>query len=204
LFGGRRWRVLQVDERAKIIEVVPAQGGRAPVFAGSGGLVHRRIHEEMYRLYTKNEVPVYLDTEAKCLFGEGRREFSRYRVGAQPLIASEDGTVVFLWAGDLVSNTLLVHLQSLGFTGMSFGVGILVEDIAPALLRRKFEDLAQAGPTDPVVLADSVPNRVTDRYDSFLPPDLLSENYASGALDSIGEWNAIRHLVACECLAESE
>jgi hypothetical protein len=46
---------------------------------------------------------------------------------------------VFLWAGDLVSNTLLVHLQSLGFTGMSFGVGILVEDIAPALLRRKSE-----------------------------------------------------------------
>jgi hypothetical protein len=52
------------------------------------------------------------------------------------------------------------------------------------------------GPPDPVILADTVPNRIMDRYDSYLPPDLLSLNYASGELDVSQAWDVLAEALA--------
>jgi ATP-dependent Lhr-like helicase len=195
LFGGRRWRVLQVDEAAKLIEVVPAQGGRAPLFSGGSGRVHGRIHEEMCRLYQGDDFPIFLDEGAKTLLKEGREQFRRSGLNNSFFIPFDGDTLVFLWAGDLAADTILVQLQSQGHTGLSFGVGLLIEKIQPIELRAIFEKLVRDGPPDPIVLADSVPNRQVDRYDALLPDDLLSQNYASGELDTALAWRALAKVV---------
>lgn len=200
LFGGRRWRVVHVDDRDKVVEVIPAQGGRAPMFAGGPGRVHRLVHEEMYRLYQATETPAFLDHRAAALFREGREQFAKFELGKTNLIPFEGGSTFFCWAGDLAANTLLVQFQALGFTGLSFGVGMFIEDIEPGKLRSRIAEIAGAGPVDPVVLSDSVPNRIIDRYDSYLPPDLLSLNYASGELDVQHAWRVIE-VIRGDCIA---
>jgi len=194
LFGGRRWRVVDVDDHAKEIVVCPAQSGRAPAFGGAGGAVHRRIHDEMHRLYRSSETPAYLDRKAADLFREGREQFLHLGLDRTSVIGNEADSIVFLWAGDQVSNTLLVHLQSLGFTGLSFGVGLLIEDIEPAVLRRRLAEIFITAPPDPESVADSVPNTAMDRYDSFLPADLRSQNYASAKLDTVQTWEVLRRI----------
>ena len=108
------------------------------------------------------------------------------------MIGHEEDSIVFLWAGDQIANTLLVHLQSLGYTGLSFSVGLLIEDIAPSVLSRRLAELAASVPPDPEVLADSVPNTSIDRYDCLLPQDLRSQNYASARLDTVQAWQVLR------------
>jgi ATP-dependent Lhr-like helicase len=194
LFGGRRWRVVQVDEQAKVILVIPAQGGRAPAFSGGRGHVHRRVHEEMYKLYCESKVPAFLDKGAVGLLREGREHFSTYRLAETRIIPFDGDSLLFLWAGDLVANTLLVQLQALGFYGMSFGVGLLVEDVQPEQLRSRLTALSSRPPESPETLAATVPNRIVDRYDGFLPDELLSLNYASGELDVAQAWDVLRSL----------
>ena len=203
LFGGRRWRVLHVDEAAKVVEVVPAQGGRAPVFLGGGGRVHRRIHEEMRRLYEESQIPGFLDRGAANLLREGREQFAKYQLGRTRIIPYEGSSILFLWAGDLVANTALVLFQSLGFTALKFGVGIMIEDIEPALLRSRIAKLVDTEPPDPVSLADTIPNRIIDRYDGYLPLRLLSMNYASGELDVPQAWNVLGDILRDTTLAPS-
>jgi hypothetical protein len=56
-------------------------------------------------------------------------------------------------------------------------------------------EIVASGPTDAVVLSDAVPNKINDRYDCYLPRNSLSENYASGMLDTTGTWQALRTIV---------
>lgn len=192
LFGGRRWRVLKVDDRAKIIDVEPAHGGRAPQFGGGAGVVHPRVHQEMRRLYAGDDVPAYLDQRSREFLREGREQFERYALRHAPVIGFEDDSLVFLWAGDIVANTLVVHLRFLGLSTFSFGVGVQVTDIAPGALERRLRHETTCDPPDSVILADTVLNKIIDRYDRYLPAELLSMKHASAELDPESTWEVLR------------
>jgi Lhr-like helicase len=47
IFAGRRWKVTAVDHAHKIIEAMPAPGGRPPLFNGGIAGVHDRVRAEM-------------------------------------------------------------------------------------------------------------------------------------------------------------
>ena len=47
ILAGRRWRVEEIDALAKTVFVIPARGGKAPEFLGSGGEIHSRVVQEM-------------------------------------------------------------------------------------------------------------------------------------------------------------
>ncbi len=191
LFAGRRWRVVSLDDQRKVIEVVPAQGGRAPHFSGGGGIVHRRVHEEMKRLYSGVDRPAYLDSHANQLLSEGREQFARHTLASRSVVPHEGGCLLFLWAGDTIANTVLGQLRSLGLTGLTFGVGLVLEDVTPEQLRSYLHNIVNCGPADSTALADSIPNQIIDRYDEYLRPELLSANYASGQLDPRGAWECL-------------
>src|ERR1017187_10951064 len=65
IFAGRRWRVVMIAERRKVIEVQPSPGGRVPEFNGDRGDVHDRIRGEMRTVLMGNDMPPYLDATAR-------------------------------------------------------------------------------------------------------------------------------------------
>jgi ATP-dependent Lhr-like helicase len=196
LFGGRRWRVLSVDEQARVIEVVPAQGGRAPKFAGgTAGSVHARIHQEMFRILGAADTPVYLDQTGRSLLIEGRDQFARAGLNTRRLLPVDGSTLVFLWAGDRVANTLLAHLQAYGFTVETFGVGLMVADVEPPELLGRFREWIVEGPPSAEVLAEAIPNKIIEKYDALLPADLLAENYGRAMLSPMEAWAELERLV---------
>ena len=106
--------VLSVDLEHKVIELMPATGGRAPTFAGCGALVHDRVREEMFRVYTSDDVPIFVDKSCHSLLMEGRKTFLNLRLHERSIIANGPHTLLFVWKGDRIVNTLLVQLRALG------------------------------------------------------------------------------------------
>ena len=46
IFSGRRWRIIDIHDKDKVIEVTADRIGRSPPFGGDGGLIHDRVVEK--------------------------------------------------------------------------------------------------------------------------------------------------------------
>lgn len=183
IFAGRRWVILAVDVEKKLIELAPAKGGRPPKFLGSGGLVDDRIREEMRRVYTSTEIPVCLDRTSKDLLIEGRKFFLAFRLAESPIFQTRKDSLLFIWKGDRVVNTVAILLKSRGLKVTRDGLAITVSDCQPVDLLHHLKGVLSDSPVDTIELASTIANKGTEKYDRFLYDDLLCADYASRFLD---------------------
>ncbi|TCO61985.1 3'-5' exonuclease [Actinocrispum wychmicini] len=195
IFAGRRWRVVGVDDQAKVIEVEPARGGRAPRFVGGAAAIHDEVRRRMRKWYESDTVPAYLDDGARRLLQEGRVEYRRLRLGQDPAVANGSDTVVFPWLGDRVLNTLAVWLTRSGFDTARDGVALTVSDCTPAQLRHAFQEMLLADGTTAADLAGSVPNKAVEKYDEYLGEALRTSAYASARLDMVGARDSLTEML---------
>jgi ATP-dependent helicase Lhr and Lhr-like helicase len=195
IFGGRRWRVLSVDQERKVVELVPSAGGRPPTFGGAGTMVHERVRREMLRTYREVTVPPYLDAKARDLLEEARHYFVSYQLHDQSILQFGEDVLLFLWVGDRVLNTVAVELRAKGLAVTQDGVALTIAGITSAELTSLLKDLANRGQADGVRLAATIENKWTEKYDRFLWEELLCSQYASKHLDPVGAHEVLTRLV---------
>ncbi len=195
IFAGRRWVILAVDVEKKLIELSPAKGGRPPKFVGSGCLIDDRIREEMRRIYTSIDIPIYLDSTSKDLLMEGRKFFLGYRLAESPILQAGKDSLLFIWKGDRIVNTVAILLKSRGLKVTRDGLAITVSDCHPVDLVHHLKGVLLDGPDDPVELAATVANKGTEKHDRFLNDELLCADYASKYLDLQEAFTAIAMLL---------
>jgi ATP-dependent helicase Lhr and Lhr-like helicase len=188
IFGGRRWKVSAVDHKQKVIEVIPAAGGRPPEFNGGTGLVHDRVRAEMRSVLGTGTFPRYLSPTAATLLSEARDAYTRYRLAKQMILRFGPDTVLIPWTGSRVTQTLAAQLSAAGLEASNDGLVITVAKADPDQVRVGLQELVQAGPADPVALASRVQNKATAKYDDWIEDGLLSADYARRALDCPGAW----------------
>jgi ATP-dependent Lhr-like helicase len=182
IFGGRRWRVISVDERRKVIEVRPAPGGRVPAFCGERGDVHDKVRQEMRTVYRDDSVPAYLDDTARSLLAEARLYFSQCNLETRHTVDCGADSLVFTWTGDRITDTIRLMLARAGLVGHAGGPCIRVSASRAgtcAALKR----IASEPPPDPLLLAETVQNKWSEKYDWALDPELLAAEYASRKLN---------------------
>jgi ATP-dependent Lhr-like helicase len=185
LFAGRRWRVIAVRSRDRVIELVPAPGGTAPHFGGGGPLVDDVVRTRMRQLYEAEEVPAFLDAGARELLAEGRRSYRRLELPRSPVMAWGDDTVAFPWVGDRALNTLGLMLAGRGLRAASDGVALLIRDAEPQTTVDAMRMLIRT-PPGPGALVAQVQNKHTEKHHWRLGPELLDADYASSNLDIAG------------------
>ena len=195
IFAGRRWRVTRVEPEHKVIDLVPAPGGRPPQFGGTGISVHDNVRQEMLKVYRSGDIPIFLDAGARDLLAEARANFARLGLVESEIIASGDQALLFPWVGSRVMNTLFLQLQQLGLESCLQGLAIAVDGHTPDQLRDVLRRLVADGPAEGPALAAQAPDQLLEKYDRFLPEHLLAIDYASRQLDPIGAWNTARRLV---------
>lgn len=183
IFGGGRWEVLEIDEEKNVVYLKPAKGGRVPRFGGEGPIVHDEVRQKMYSTYTGSSIPKYLDSSAVDLLKEGRRHFDRYELSDNHMLHQGKSTVLFIWAGDNLVNTVHVLLTRNGFQASKNGMALHVNECTPNELTETLSKIVSSEPPEPSELADVVENKILDKHDRFLPNNLLCENYASKRLD---------------------
>jgi ATP-dependent Lhr-like helicase len=195
IFGGMRWLVLEVDSAKKVIFLKPAKGGKAPIFGGEAGWTHDCIRQEMFKIYTEDNVPVFLDAHAKNLLVEAREYFKHYDLAKRAILCQNSNTYLFCWKGDKVIDTLVALLLSKGIKAVNQGIAVVVANTSPDELQNCLRMLMADGLPDVNELARAVINKSREKYDSFLTDELLSVDYAASKLDSEGALIAIRNIL---------
>jgi ATP-dependent Lhr-like helicase len=188
IFAGKRWLVLGVDNKRKVIQVKADAGGRAPSFAGSGWFKrHDRVREEMRRVLGGTDDIVYLDHAADELLAEARKTYSQLGLAANRVIETGTAVCVFPWKGDWVCDTLALLMVSRGMAASSEGLYIQVEGHDKSSFMSACGDMMR-NPLTGLEIAKPVKNKIIEKWDGLLPEELLCRNYESHNLDVGGAY----------------
>jgi ATP-dependent Lhr-like helicase len=204
IFGGRRWKVSQVDSEKKVIRVSKAKGGEPPLFFGSGLYVHNEVRQEMFRIYSNGEYQIakgntridYLDSQAKKLFQEGREFFKNSGLDKSPFFAHNDTLYVLPWLGDKIANTLFTILAGQGFRVTNSSGIIEIQGTSVKEIFSVFKGILETPQRSAEKLAKLVVEKKTEKFDQFLSEELLCETYAAKVFDINGTYQWMRQAVA--------
>ena len=191
VFSGRRWKVVDVDTEKKTIHVEKTKGGKPPKFGGEGMSIHNRVRQEMFQILTEGDYRIsvgehkvdFIDPQAKVLFDEAVDYFQQANLAEICVVQHGKTTCIFTWMGDKVINTLVALLNKHGFEVGAFGGVIEVEKSNVEEVKR-FLSMLNAKPLPSKSdLAASVVEKNIEKFDEFLPIDLLNIGYGSRAFD---------------------
>ena len=193
VFGGKRWKVTDIEDRKKIIYVTATKRGKPPKFGGSGMSIHDVVRQEMLSIYSSGDYRIdvgsqkidFIDNTARQLFREGTDFFKQSDMTNRRILQSGKHCYLFSWMGDKVVNTLAVLLTHNDFTTTSFGGVIEIqnafkEDVVNFLVDRAKDSM----PTE-IELANilTIEQKRIEKYDDLLPDSLLSEEFGKRAFD---------------------
>ena len=91
-------------------------------------------------------------------------------------------------------DTLAAMLRSKGLKAENEGIVIAVTNSSPDEIQSCLGAMLKEGPPDTYKLAQSVLNKETEKYDSFLTDELLSTDYATSKFDGVGAINTLKTL----------
>ncbi|HBE9077498.1 DEAD/DEAH box helicase [Serratia fonticola] len=194
IFGGRRWKVTEIEAEKKVIYVEPTKGGQPPEFSGGGMSVHDVVRQEMLAIYRENDYRIavgsqrvdYADAAARGLFAEGCDSFRHYNLQNAHFISHDRHCYVLPWMGDKVVNTITALLIRYGFKASSFAGVIETGDSTVASVRHALKEMLLSGLPSESELAADVPEKYLDKYDEYLPEPLLAKGYGAKAYDVEG------------------
>ncbi len=176
-FAGRRWRVEAVDDRAKVLEVMPHRAGRLPKFdPSSGEMVHRRLSETMRSVLEDDVQPTFVDPQARAFLDEARANYRRYGLRERSMIAAGRDTHLLTFAGTAINDVIAILINSAGLECEAKDVGVTVAECSPAELKSLLGSLAAVPPA--ADLAPFVENLRNSKYDEFIDDGLLRNLWA--------------------------
>jgi len=185
LFGGKTWRVEEVDDEHKAIYVSRTSGGVPPPFSDGAGGIHRVVRDRMRELYGSETLPTYLDKTAQRFLTEGRRTYSDAELATSTHLAMGRDTLLTTWMSDAGNEALACFLMRRGFEIGRSDLGVLVTagehvigDILDALI-----DAGSEEPPTPDLLLEGAAHLQREKWDWALPPGLLNKTFASQHLD---------------------
>lgn len=118
LLAAKIWKIVDVDERASKIEVVPASDGKSPIFYGNGGIVHSMVRQRMWDIIKSNELIKNIDENGQSAIREIRDEFKHLIINDtlidRPILISNDYIVLYTFNGTRVNRTISIILESIG------------------------------------------------------------------------------------------
>ena len=196
IFAGIRWQVKDIDMDKKVIYVIAVQGGGAPpAFDGGGDMsIHDRVRREMYDILSRGDYRIavgdkkvdFADKTARELFKESIETFERCQLRHRPLIDQDGNTYIFMWRGDKVVNTLVALLMQHDYSIESYAGVICVNKVNSIQVLNFLQYLNQQPLPTATELAETVPNKMIEKFDEYLPEDLLTLGYGAQAFDIAG------------------
>ena len=108
----------------------------------------------------------------------------------RPIIDQDGNTYIFTWRGDKVVNTLIALLMQHDFSTEVYAGVICVHKVNSVQVIRFLRDLASSNMPSATELAESVPNKMIEKFDEYLPEDLLNIGYGAKAfdIDGLNDW----------------
>ena len=186
IFAGRRWRIIEVHDREKVIQVTPDYAGKPPIFGGDAGDVHNIVVERMSNVLRENFMPTYLDKTAVEVLSSARAAYRRLGLDERPLLRlGDDRCLLAPWTGTVATASLAIVLASLDYRVGTFD-GVLEVFSTRSNSNGLISDLENIaeGKLD---LKELVRNRasilLSEKFHYYLGYDLLVSDALSCRLD---------------------
>lgn len=195
LFAGGNWKVVFVSKERRVIGVKPYAHETQPLLTGgSSGLVHDQIREEMFRLYTGNAVPQFLNARAREHFTRGLENFRKYKLDRLKVIEGPRGLAVFPWKGDKVLRTMILMLRRKYIKAIRNHSHLELGFTSPDSLKDAVTAIVNEPLPDSTELVAKISHLDMYKHDAFLSPELKRMAYAHNFLDIPGALESFRKI----------
>ncbi len=181
VLAGKRWLVQEIDAPSKTVWVAPAKGGKVPVFLGNGGELHTRVVQEMKAVLLGTDEPPYLDTPARELLSAARHVARIVGLDKSGLLTAPGGARWFPWVGTRCLRTLSILAEINGVACETDRLSIWLPLPSHGEFLEFWQRLLNAK-LNPLDLGARVTPRAVEKFDEFLPDDLLTKASATERL----------------------
>ncbi|KAA1004333.1 DEAD/DEAH box helicase [Paraburkholderia panacisoli] len=186
IFGGRRWRVEEVEQEAKTIYVIPDSGGAPPQFDGNGAMVHDEVRREMRRLLAGTEPVLFLDATGQQMLREARRYYADASLERTVIFREGSGTFIATWRGDYINDALVLLLRTNRFDAFNNGAVIGVSNGSAERVAEALHRIGQLDRAKAIESVAEVENLDREKWDWALPMPVKRAAFASTHLDIDG------------------
>lgn len=188
--AGHVWVVEEVDHKRRLIYCEQVKGKVPAYFGECPGDINTKVLERMRRVLQEDRLYPYLMKNAVARLEQARRTALNSGVARDPLIClGGDMWCLFPWLGTYAFLALERFLklrcgEQLGLSGLDSSRPYFIQFKMKADRRTFFHVLSEAEkePLDPMELV--YPNEVPlfEKYDEFLPEELVKKGFAYGIL----------------------
>lgn len=198
--AGRVWVVEEVDHRRREVCCTLVKGNIPAYFGDVAGDIHTRILERMYGVLKEQNSYPYLMRHAVCRLQEARESFAKSGMRDHPLVhLGGNMWALFPWLGSYAFLALERMLkirckQRLGLKGLDslrpYYLQFTMKVSAVDFYRITAEEAEQDFDPLELVYPNEVPN--FEKYDEYVPAELVRKGFALGVLDVEGMKQSVR------------
>jgi ATP-dependent Lhr-like helicase len=202
--AGRVWLVEEIDHKRRLVYVTEVKGKVPAYFGECPGDIDTRVLERMRQVLREQRDYPYLRKNARARLAHARRVATAAHIDTDPLInLGGDAWALFPWLGTYAFLALERVIKrrlpkDLGIKGVDVSRPYFIQFQMKATREEFLSALAEAaeGDLDPMSLLYPGEVPVFDKYDEFLPEELVRKGFAEGVLDldgmrrRVAEWAA--------------
>lgn len=195
LFAGRGWKVVFFSEERKLIGVKNSNLVAEPLMLyGSSGQIHDTIREEMYKIYIQEEIPQFLNKQAKLNLTNGIKIFKSLGLKTHHIVNGPQGLAIFPWKGDCILRTLMLLLKKESIKASIWGSHLELGFTSLDSLKVAIFNLLDRKEINGTDLVSKIRNLNLEKNDEYLSVDLKRLSYAHSKLDIEGACDFLKLL----------
>ena len=190
--AGRVWVVEEVDHQRREVYCTLVKGNIPAYFGDVAGDIHDRILERMFRVLEEDKAYPYLMRHAAARLAEARESFRKSGMDKRPLIhLGGKMWALFPWLGSYAFLALERFLKlrcapRLGLKGMDTSRPYYLQFTMRAGEEEFYRIVSEeaAKDFDPLELVYPKEVPVFEKYDEYVPEELVRKGFARGVLDT--------------------
>lgn len=192
--AGRVWVVEEVDHKRREVYCTLVKGNIPAYFGDVAGDIHTRILERMYGVLSEDKEYPYLMPHAVCRLADARETFRKSLMSQRPLVPLGGKMwVLFPWLGSYAFLALERFLklrcgERLGLKGLQSSRPYYMQFTMQVSEAEFYQIVCEEAAKDFDALELVYPNEVPvfEKYDEYVPEELVRKGFAHGVLDMNG------------------
>lgn len=192
--AGRVWVVDEVDHKRRDVYCTLVKGNIPAYFGDVAGDIHTKILERMYGVLNEDKQYPYLMPHAVCRLADARETFKKLLMPEHPLIHLGGKMWAFFpwvgsWAFLAMERFLKIRCaKRLGLKGLNSSRPYYMQFTMQAEEAQFYEIICEEAEVnfDPLELVYPREVPVFEKYDEYVPEELVRKGFAYGVLDIEG------------------